>query len=90
MEKLIFQSPKKQRIMAVQKILRENNIPVSSIKIYIYVEWSHSNVEDGGMVKESLEKRDELTIPIEYFNEKLNDSQTFEIYTDEKFGWNIA
>ena len=36
------------------------------------------------MFRETRERRDEILIPIEDFNEKLNDAQTFELYTDER------
>lgn len=85
MEKIIFQSPRKHRIIAIKNLLTENNIPISSIKLHIYVEWSHGGRRGGGRIIESMERRDELNFPIEDFNEKLNDSQTLEIYTDEKY-----
>ena len=84
METMVFQSPKKHRIIAVKYLLRDNNIPITSVKISIYVEWSHGGRRGAGRVKEIIEKRDELNIDIEFFNEKLNDAQTFEIYVDEK------
>jgi hypothetical protein len=85
MEKLIFQSPKKHRIIAIKKLLIENDIPISNIKLYIYVEWNHGGRKGGKGITQYIEKRDILDLPIEDFNEKLNDSQTFEIYTDDKY-----
>jgi hypothetical protein len=77
MESLVFQSPKKHRIIAIKKLLIENNIPVTSIKLHIYLT-AYSRISE-------KEICDELNVPIEEFNEKLNDAQTFELYTDEKF-----
>ena len=85
METMVFQSPKKHRIVAVKYLLRDNNIPITSVKISIYVEWSHGGRKGAGRVKEIIEKRDELNIDIEFFNEKLNDAQTFELYVDERY-----
>jgi hypothetical protein len=84
MEKLIFKSPKKHKILGVKKILMENNINVTSIKLYIYVEWSYNNTKTGSEIVEKREKSDDLNIPIEEFNEKLNDAETFEVYVDER------
>jgi len=84
MERLIFQSPKKHRIIAIKKLLAENNIPVTNIKLHISVQWSHGGINAGQAgirVTEAREKRNELNVPIEEFNEKLNDAQTFELYT---------
>ena len=81
MEVMIYQSPKKHRIIAVKKLLSENNIPTSNIKLHIYVEWYHRKVGTG----ETIEKRDEINIDIEDFVGKLNDAQTFELYIDEKY-----
>lgn len=58
---------------------------MTSIKLYIYVEWGFDGRRGGDRIIKSNEKRDELDIPIEEFNEKLNDAQTFELYTDEKY-----
>jgi hypothetical protein len=83
MESMVFQSPKKHRIIAIKNLLLENNIPVTSIKIHIYVTWSLYNKAGSGITEER-ERRDELNIPIEDFDDKLNDAQTFELYTDEE------
>ncbi|MCL2374374.1 MAG: hypothetical protein FWC65_03930 [Treponema sp.] len=75
MDKMVFQSPKKHRIISVKKLLEENDIPITSIKLHIRVEWG----QGGGR-----EKRNELIVPIEEFNDKLNDAQTFELYAAEE------
>jgi hypothetical protein len=85
METLVFQSPKKHRIIAVKKLLSDNNIPITSIKLHVFVKWSHGGRRGGGRITDSMERRDELNVPIEEFSGKLNDSQTFEIYTYEKY-----
>jgi hypothetical protein len=85
MEVMVFQSPKKHRIIAVKKLLSENSIPTTNIKLHIYVEWSHGGRRSGPRITETVEKSDELNVPIEDFNEKLNDSQTLELYVDEKY-----
>ena len=82
MEKMVFQSPKKHRIIAIKNLLTENNIPVTNIKLHIRVEWSHGGGRYYGKFTETREKRNELNVPIEEFDEKLNDAQTFELYTD--------
>ena len=82
---MVFQSPKKHRIVAVKYLLRDHDISVTSVKIRIYVEWSHGGRRGAGRIKEIIEKSDELNIDIEFFNEKLNDAQTFEIYVDERY-----
>jgi hypothetical protein len=85
METVVFQSPKKHRIIAVKNLLIENNIPITSVKIRIYVAWStYSRKTNTGKV-ETRESCDELNVPIEEFSEKLNDAQIFELYTDEKY-----
>jgi len=81
MEKMVFQSPKQYRIVAVKKLLNGNGIPVSSIKLYINVEWSHGGRRGSGRTTDVMESRDELNVPIEEFHDELNDSQTFELYT---------
>ena len=53
--------------------------------MYIYVQWSHGGRKGGGRITEERERRDELTIPIEDFTGKLNDAQTFELYTDGRY-----
>jgi len=85
MEKMVFQSPKKHRIIAIKNLLTENNIPVTNIKLHIRVEWSHGGGRYYGKFTETREKRNELNVPIEEFNEKLNDAQTFELYTGEEY-----
>jgi len=85
MEKLVFYSPKKHRIIAIKELLAKNNISTTSIKLYFYLELNRGAVYRGGeVIIEKIEKRDELNISIEEFNEKLNSSQTFELYVNEK------
>jgi hypothetical protein len=49
------------------------------------VAWStYKRKTNTGKIEER-ESCDELNVPIEEFNEKLNDAQTFELYTDEKY-----
>jgi hypothetical protein len=83
MESMVFQSPKKYRIIAIKNLLLKNNIPVTSIKIHINVGWTLHNKYGHGITDER-DRRDELNVPIEEFNDKLNDAQTFEIYTGEE------
>jgi hypothetical protein len=83
MEKLIFSSPKKYKILEIKRLLTENNIPVTSIKLYIYI--NMIRYSKGGTIIDEREKRGELIVPIEEFNEKLNDAETFEIYTEENY-----
>jgi len=83
MESMVFQSPKKHRIIAIKNLLIKNNIPVTSIKIHINVGWRLYNKYGHGITDER-DRRDELNVPIEDFNEKLNDAQTFELYTGEE------
>jgi hypothetical protein len=80
METVIYQSPKKHRVIAIQDLLIKNNIPITSIKLHISI-WSGGG--RGGVVQTA--RSDELNVPIEEFNEKLNDAQTFEIYVDEQY-----
>jgi hypothetical protein len=79
-ETVIYQSPKKHRIIAIQDLLIKNNIPVTSIKLNISI---RSGGRRGGSVE--ITRSDELNVPIEDFNEELNDAQTFEIYVDTKY-----
>ncbi|MCL2382317.1 MAG: hypothetical protein FWC64_12160 [Treponema sp.] len=84
MEKMVFNSPQRYRIIAVKKLLAENDIPVTSVKLHIRVEWGHGGLKHGQAgqrITETRERRDELNVPIEEFDEKLNDAQTFELYT---------
>jgi hypothetical protein len=83
MESMVFQSPKKHRIIAIKNLLLKNNIPVTSIKIHINVGWRLYNKYGHGITDER-DRRDELNVPIEDFNDKLNDAQTFELYTAEE------
>ncbi|GHT71822.1 hypothetical protein FACS1894110_25480 [Spirochaetia bacterium] len=83
MEKIIFSSPKKYKILEIKRLLSENNIPITSIKLYIYVNMTRHH--KGGTIIDEREKRDELIVPIEEFTEKLNDAETFEIYTEENY-----
>jgi len=88
MEKLIFRSPKKHRIIAVKRLLAQNEIPVTSIKLHIQIQWSHGGIKSGQAgqrATETRERRNELNVPIEEFDEKLNDAQTFELYTDAQY-----
>jgi len=85
---MIFQSPKRHRIIAIKKLLAENNIPITNIKLHISVAWSHGGINAGQAgirVTETREKRNELNVPIEEFTDKLNDAQTFELYTYEEY-----
>ena len=84
MERMVFQSSKKHRIIAIKNFLIKNNIPVTSIKIHINVGWSLYNKYGHGITDER-DRRDELNVPIEDFDEKLNDAQTFELYTGEEY-----
>jgi hypothetical protein len=77
MEKIIYRSPKKHRIIAMEDFLKKNSIPITSIKLNICIRSGR-----GGAVQ--MEKSDEIHIPIEQFNEQLNDAQAFELYTDEE------
>ncbi|MDR0289926.1 MAG: hypothetical protein LBI06_03240 [Treponema sp.] len=89
MEIVIYQSPKKHRIIAIQDLLIKNKIPITSIKLHICV--NSRDVIVGGrranVVQNivQIERSDELNVPIEEFNEKLNDAQTFEIYTETQY-----
>jgi hypothetical protein len=76
-EKIIYRSPKKHRIITVENFLRKNDIPITSTKLNICIRSGR-----GGMVQ--MEKSDDLHVPIEEFNEILNDAQAFELYTDEE------
>ena len=70
MEILIFQSPKKHRIIAIKKLLKENDISTTSVKLYICVEWNHYGRSGEERINEIMGKRDELNVDIEDFNEK--------------------
>jgi hypothetical protein len=84
MEKLVFSSPKKYKILEIKQLLNNNNIPVTSIKLYIYVDMTRRH-RANSLIVDERERRDELIVPIEEFNEELNDAETFEIYTEEKY-----
>ncbi|MDR0290117.1 MAG: hypothetical protein LBI06_04210 [Treponema sp.] len=79
MEKVIYQSPKKHRIIAIQDLLIKNKIPITGIKLNICI---RSGGRRGGSVE--VTRSDDLNVPIEEFIEELNDAQTFEIYIDEE------
>ena len=86
MEKMVFKSPKRHRIIAIKQLLAQNNIPVTSIKLHIHVEWTHwrqAGIQTHKKHTETREKRNELNVPIEEFTDTLNDAQTFELYTTE-------
>jgi hypothetical protein len=84
---MVFESPKRHRIITVRDLLEENEIPVTSIKLSIQVQWSnwiHSGTRSGEKLTVTREKRNELNVPIEEFDDPLNDAQTFELYVDEE------
>jgi hypothetical protein len=83
MEKVIYRSNKKHYIVDIKNLLNENNIPVSSIQLYISV--NMDKYTKNGIYKDTREERNEIIIPIEEFNEKLNDAQIFEIYIEEEY-----
>jgi len=85
MEKVIYSSPKKYRILEIKKLLLDNNIPVTSIQLYIYINMSRMHARGEDEIIDIREERGELIVPIEEFNEELNDAETFEIYTEEKY-----
>jgi len=85
METIIYSSPKKYVIVDIKNLLNENNIPVSSIQLYIRVNMDRSTEKGLFQVKDTREKRGELTVPIEEFDEKLNNAETLEIYIEEEY-----
>jgi hypothetical protein len=85
MEIMIYCSPKKYKIVAIKDYLIKNNIPITGIKLGFYLRLSSGGGKSGPTITEKIEKHDDLNIPIEEFNEILNDSQIFEIYIDEKY-----
>ena len=85
MEVMIYSSPKKYIIVDIKNLLNENNIPVTSIQLYIRVNMDRSTEKGLFQVKDTREKRGELTVPIEEFDEKLNNAETFEIYIEEEY-----
>jgi len=85
MEKCIYSSPKKYKILEIKKLLSDNNIPVTGIQLYIYVNMSRLHARGEDEIIDIREERGELLVPIEEFNEELNDAETFEIYTEEKY-----
>jgi hypothetical protein len=85
MEKLIYCSPKKYKILEIKQLLSKHNIPVTSIQLYICVNMSRIHDRGYDEIIDVREERGELTVPIEEFNEDLNDAETFEIYTEEKY-----
>ncbi|MDR2923092.1 MAG: hypothetical protein LBU85_07110 [Treponema sp.] len=85
MEEVIYRTNKKHYIVDIKNLLNENNIPVSSIQLYISVNMDKPTGTGSGIYKDTREERNEIMIPIEEFNEKLNDAQTFEIYIEEEY-----
>jgi hypothetical protein len=83
METIIYSSPKKYVIVDIKNLLNENNIPVSSIQLYITVNMDKRTKD--GVFRDTRERRGELTVPIEEFDEKLNDAETLEIYVEEEY-----
>ena len=83
MEVMIYSSPRKYIIVDIKNLLNENNIPVSSIQLYIRV--SVDRHTKYGAFPNVREERGELAVPIEEFDEKLNNAETFEIYVEEEY-----
>ena len=81
---LIFQSPKKYKILEIKELLINNDIPILSINLSINVNMSKYSISSG-IFYDIRENNGELIVPIEEFNEKLNDNETFEIYTEEDY-----
>ena len=84
MEVMIYSSPKKYVIVDIKNLLNENNIPVSSIQLYIKVVNVDRHTKYGAFPN-ARERRGELTVPIEEFDEKLNNAETLEIYVEEEY-----
>jgi hypothetical protein len=83
METIIYSSPKIYLIIDIKNLLNENNIPVSSIQLYITVNMDkHTKY---GTFLDTRERRGELMVPIEEFKEKLNDAETLEINVEEEY-----
>jgi len=82
METIVYSSPKKYLIIDIKNLLHKNNIPVSSIQLYIKV--SVDRHTKYGEFPNARERRGELTVPIEELDEKLNDAETLEIYIEEE------
>jgi hypothetical protein len=85
MEVVIFKSPEKYKILEIKKLLTDNNIPVASVQLYIHVVMTKRGKGGNIFIIDEREDRGELIVPIEEFNEKLNDAQTFEIYIEEHY-----
>jgi len=85
METLVYSSPKKYVIVDIKNLLNKNNIPVSSIQLYIKVNMDRSTEKGLFQVKDTREERGELMVPIEEFDEELNNAETLEIYVEEKY-----
>ena len=86
MEALVFRSPKRHRVVAVKKLLAGNGIPTASVKLHIRVEWSQGGRNlGGGRYSGAMEERNDLNVPIEEFDDKLNDAQTFELYVPKQY-----
>ena len=83
METIVYSSPKKYVIVDIKNLLNENNIPVSSIQLYITVNMDKHTKD--GIFRDTRERRGELTMPIEEFDEELNNAETLEIYVEEKY-----
>ena len=66
---MVFQSPKKHKIITIEKLLSENNIPITGIHISTYTKWNHGIMGENRFV-ETRERSEELKMPIEDFNEK--------------------
>ena len=83
METLVYSSTEKYLIIDIKNLLNENNIPVSSIQLYIKIDMSRYS--RGIEVKDIREERGELKVPIEEFDENLNNAEMLEIYAEEEY-----
>ena len=83
MEDMVFSSIKKHRIIAVKTFLENNGIPISSIKLSIYTTYGGHSPRFSN--KTIMQRRDDIIVDIEDFDEKINPDQIFELYTNERY-----
>ena len=83
MEYMVYNSIKKHRIIAVKNLLENNNIPISSIKLSIHTTYGGHNPKNPNTV--TMQRRDDIIVDIEDFDDNINSDQIFELYTNEKY-----
>lgn len=82
MEQWIYSSANRQKIIDIKKFLEDSGIPVLKITLNIEVRLDKRGRHYSFV--EELKESNELTVPIEEFDDELNDAQYFAMYINSE------